>query len=107
MTAAGVFTPLDFEERLKQYLYERSEEGRAVRVGEKETSEQAEIVARYADLFTRDQLEALREAESDASGEDQQRAALPASQGVRVAESSPPSWSSARTSSRTGSSPRG
>ena len=34
------------------YLFERSEEGRAVRVGEKETSEQAEIVARYADLFT-------------------------------------------------------
>ena len=33
-----------------------SEEARAVRVGEKETSEQAAIVARYADLFTREQL---------------------------------------------------
>jgi hypothetical protein len=33
-----------------------------VRVGEKETSEQAAIVARYADLFTREQLEALTNA---------------------------------------------
>ena len=48
-----------FEERLARYLYERSEEARAVRVGEKETSEQAAIVARYTDLFTREQLEAL------------------------------------------------
>jgi hypothetical protein len=52
-------TPLDanaFEERLARFLFERSEEARAVRVGEKETSEQAGIVARYADLFTREQL---------------------------------------------------
>jgi hypothetical protein len=70
VTATGVYTPLDFEQRLKQFLYESSEEGRAVRVGEKETSEQAEIVARYADLFTRDQLEALSEAESGADGDD-------------------------------------
>ncbi len=69
MTATGVYTPLDYAERLKQYLFERSEEGRAVRVGEKETSEQAEIVARYTDLFTRDQLEALWDAERHASGE--------------------------------------
>jgi hypothetical protein len=48
-----------FEERLARFLYERSEEARAVRVGEKETSEQAAIVARYADLFTREQLDAL------------------------------------------------
>jgi hypothetical protein len=48
-----------FEERLARYLYERSEEARAVRVGEKETSEQAAIVARYTGLFTREQLEAL------------------------------------------------
>jgi hypothetical protein len=48
-----------FEERLARYLFERSEEARAVRVGEKETSEQAAIAARYADLFTREQLEAL------------------------------------------------
>jgi hypothetical protein len=48
-----------FEERLARYLFERSEEARAVRVGEKETSEQAAIVARYTDLFTREQLDAL------------------------------------------------
>ena len=36
----------DFERRLEQYGIERSEEARAVRVGEKETSEQAAIVAR-------------------------------------------------------------
>ena len=48
-----------FEERLARFLFERSEEARAVRVGEKETSEQAAIVARYADLFTREQHEAL------------------------------------------------
>jgi hypothetical protein len=53
----------DFERRLEQYGIERSEEARAVRVGEKETSEQAAIVARYEDLFTREQLEALRVAE--------------------------------------------
>jgi DNA-binding response OmpR family regulator len=70
VTATGVYTPLDFEQRLKQFLYESSEEGRAVRVGEKETSEQAEIVARYADLFTRDQLVALHEAESGAEGDE-------------------------------------
>jgi hypothetical protein len=50
---------MSFEERLARFLFERSEEARAVRVGEKETSEQAAIVARYADLFTRDQLAAL------------------------------------------------
>ncbi|HEY7692931.1 MAG TPA: hypothetical protein VH816_11380 [Gaiellaceae bacterium] len=73
MTATGVYTPLDYEQRLKQFLYESSEESRAVRVGEKETSEQAEIVARYADLFTRDQLEALQQAESGAEGDEQEQ----------------------------------
>src|SRR4029078_12656310 len=38
----------EFEGRLERYGIERSEEARAVRVGEKETSEQAAIVARYA-----------------------------------------------------------
>jgi hypothetical protein len=51
--------PNAFEERLARYLFERSEEARAVRVGEKETSEQAAIAARYTDLFTREQLEGL------------------------------------------------
>ena len=31
----NVYTPLDFEARLHQFLFESSEEGRAVRVGEK------------------------------------------------------------------------
>ncbi len=66
-------TPDDFESELARYLYERSEEGRAVRVGEKETSEQAAIVARYDDLFTREQHEALREAEDGARGEERER----------------------------------
>ena len=56
-----------FEQRLQAYAIERSEEARAVRVGEKETSEQAAIVARYADLFTREQLTALEAAEEEAS----------------------------------------
>jgi hypothetical protein len=66
-------TPDQFEERLARYLYERSEEARAVRVGEKETSEQAAIVARYEDLFTREQYVALREAEEGAEGEERER----------------------------------
>ena len=73
MSVASVRTPAQYEEHLQRYLYERSEEGRAVRVGEKETSEQALIVARYADLFTRDQLSALREAEEQAAPEERER----------------------------------
>jgi hypothetical protein len=51
-----------FERELASFLFERSEEARAVRVGEKETSEQAAIVARYEHLFTREQLDALADA---------------------------------------------
>jgi hypothetical protein len=65
-------SPQDFERRLEAYGMERSEEGRAVRVGEKETSEQAAIVARYADLFTREQLEVLHVAEEAASGNERE-----------------------------------
>ena len=43
-----------------------------MRVGEKEISEQAEIVRRYADLFSREQLEALREAEDAADGDERE-----------------------------------
>ena len=60
--------PQAFQQRLDTYLQERSEEARAVRVGEKETSEQAAIVARYAGLFTREQLETLAGAEAAATG---------------------------------------
>jgi hypothetical protein len=70
----AVLSPADYESRLQRYLFERAEEGRAVRVGEKEVSERAEIVARYAELFTRDQLAGLREAESEAGeGEERER----------------------------------
>ena len=69
MSTTEVLSPTEFESRLQAYLYERSEEGRAVRVGEKEVSEQAAIVRKYADLFTREQLEALRTAEAGAEGE--------------------------------------
>jgi len=74
MSVASVLRPADYESRLQRYLFERAEEGRAVRVGEKEVSERAEIVARYAELFTRDQLEALREAEAGApEGDERER----------------------------------
>ena len=69
MSASTVLDPIAFSDRLEQYLFERSEEGRAVRVGEKERSEQAEIVRRYADLFSREQLDALRSAEAEAQGD--------------------------------------
>ena len=66
--------------------------------GEKETSEQAAIVARYADLFTRPQLDALREAEEEAGGDAREsiaRLRLSARRG-----SSHASLPSGRTSSR-------
>ncbi|MEP7225281.1 MAG: hypothetical protein ABI783_10020, partial [Actinomycetota bacterium] len=69
MSTTAVLSSAEFEEQLQRYLYERSEEGRAVRVGEKEVSEQAAIVARYADLFSRDQLRALRDEEARADGD--------------------------------------
>jgi hypothetical protein len=70
MSVTVVRTPAEYESQLRRYLYERSEEGRAVRVGEKEVSERAEIVARYRDLFSREQLDALRGAEEEASESD-------------------------------------
>jgi hypothetical protein len=70
---AVVRTPEDFEAGLARFLYERSEEARAVRVGEKETSEQAAIVERHADLFSREQHDALRKAEQTGSGEERER----------------------------------
>ena len=65
MSVTVVRTPAEYESQLRRYLYDRSEEGRAVRVGEKEVSERAEIVARYRDLFSREQLDALRAAEQE------------------------------------------
>src|SRR2546423_14796138 len=73
MSATAVRSPTEYESQLQRYLFERSEEGRAVRVGEKEVSEQAAIVARYSDLFSRDQLDVLREAEHAADGDERER----------------------------------
>jgi hypothetical protein len=69
MSTTAVRSPAEFEGQLQRYLFERSEEGRAVRVGEKEVSEQAAIVARYSDLFSREQLRALRDEEGQAEGD--------------------------------------
>jgi hypothetical protein len=71
MSVTAVRTPAEYESQLRRYLYERCEEGRAVRVGEKEVSERAEIVARYGDLFTREQLDSLRSAADEAAGGDE------------------------------------
>jgi hypothetical protein len=73
MSVTVVRTPVEYEDRLQRYLFDRSEEGRAVRVGEKEVSEQAAIVARYGDLFSRAQLEALRRAEEGAGADERER----------------------------------
>jgi hypothetical protein len=73
MRVTAVRTPAEYEAELQRYIFERAEEGRAVRVGEKEVSERAEIVARYRELFTHDQLDALKEAEGAASGTELER----------------------------------
>jgi hypothetical protein len=73
MTVTTVRSPAEYEERLRTYLFERAEEVRAVRVGEKEVSERAAIVAAYADLFSREQLDALRLAQEQAEGDEQER----------------------------------
>jgi hypothetical protein len=72
MSVTAVRTPAEYEEQLARYLFERSEEGRAVRVGEKETSEQAAIVERYRDLFSTEQLDVLRDAEAAAAGDERE-----------------------------------
>ena len=54
MSTTAVRSPTEYESQLQRYLFERSEEGRAVRVGEKEVSEQAAIFERYRDLFSRE-----------------------------------------------------
>jgi hypothetical protein len=72
VSTSQVLSPTEFQSRLERYLYERSEEGRAVRVGEKEVSEQAAIVRRYADLFSREQLDELQDAEEASSGDERE-----------------------------------
>jgi hypothetical protein len=65
MSTTAVRSPHGYEDAYEAYYAEAAEEVRAVRVGEKETSEQAAIVARHADLFTQEQLDALRAAEAE------------------------------------------
>jgi hypothetical protein len=73
MSTTLVRNAAEYEARLQQFVFERAEEGRAVRVGEKETSEQAAIIARYSDLFTRGQLGALRDEEAASPPEERER----------------------------------
>jgi hypothetical protein len=63
MSATAVRSPHEYEDAYAAYYAEAAEEFRAVRVGQKETSEQAAIVARHAELFSREQLDVLRTAE--------------------------------------------
>jgi hypothetical protein len=65
MSTTAVRSPHGYEDAYEAYYAEAAEEVRAVRVGEKETSDQAAIVARHADLFTQEQLDALRAAEAE------------------------------------------
>jgi hypothetical protein len=67
VSATAVRNAQEYEDAYRAYYAEAAEEFRAVRVGEKETSEQAAIVARHAELFTREQLEELRAAEARAA----------------------------------------
>jgi hypothetical protein len=71
LSVAAIRTPAEYEDELRSYRRERSEESRAVRVGEKEISEQAAIVERFAHLYSREQLDALRRAEEDADDPDE------------------------------------
>jgi hypothetical protein len=71
MSRTAVRNTQEYEDAYRAYYVEASEEYRAVRVGEKETSEQAAIVARHADLFTREQLDALGGAEKAATETDE------------------------------------
>jgi hypothetical protein len=71
LSTTSVRSAQQYEDAYRAYYREAAEESRAVRVGEKETSEQAAIVARHADLFTSEQLEALHTFEdaADDAGE--------------------------------------
>ena len=74
MSTAAVRSPHGYEDAYEAYHAEAAEEVRAVRVGEKETSQQAAIIALHADLFTQEQLDALREAEAEVpEGDERER----------------------------------
>jgi hypothetical protein len=71
VSTTAVRSAQEYEDAYAAYYAEAAEELRVVRVGEKETSEQAAIVARHADLFTQEQLDALCSAETDAFDADE------------------------------------
>jgi hypothetical protein len=71
LSVTAVRSPAEYEDELRRYRFERAEEARAVRVGEKEVSEQAAIVERYAHLYSREQLAALRRAEEQEEDPDE------------------------------------
>jgi hypothetical protein len=73
VSATVVRSPSEYEEGLRAYYRESAEEVRAVRVGEKDVSEQAAIVARHASLFTHAQLESLQAAEHAGAGDERER----------------------------------
>jgi hypothetical protein len=73
VSTTAVRTPDAYESAYRTYYAEAAEEYRSVRVGEKEISEQAAVVARHRDLFSRAQLDALRAAEDEADGEERER----------------------------------
>src|SRR6478752_6524377 len=70
MSTSTVRSPEAYEDAYEAYYAEAAEELRAVRAGEKETSGQAAIVGRHADLFTQQQLDALRAAEAGVADPD-------------------------------------
>jgi hypothetical protein len=69
MNTTTVRSPEGYEDAYEAYYAEAAEELRAVRAGDKETSDQAAILARHADLFTQQQLDALRAAEANEAAE--------------------------------------
>jgi hypothetical protein len=71
MSTIAVRSPQEYEDAYGAYHAEAAEEVRAVRVGEKDTSERAAIVGRHGDLFTREQLDALRAAETETEDADE------------------------------------
>jgi hypothetical protein len=74
MSTTAVRSPHGYEDAYEAYYAEAAEEARAVRVGAKATSDQAAIVARHADLFTQEQLDALRAAEAEVpEGDERER----------------------------------
>jgi len=73
VSATDVRTPDAYESAYRTYYAEAAEEYRVVRVGEKEVSEQAAIVARHEGLFTPEQLDALHAAEYAAEGDERER----------------------------------